>query len=358
MRENGDPHRYDRPAESGGGPGTRTDRLGRPLRDLRISVVDRCNFRCTYCMPAETYGESYEFLPAGEYLTFEEVTRLVRLFARLGVRKIRLTGGEPLLRADLDRLIEKISRVEAIEDFALTTNGYLLARRAESLRRAGLDRVTVSLDALDDEIFRAINGTGKASAAVLEGIAAAAEAGLRPVKINVVLRRGVNEGEVMDLVRRFRGTGHVVRFIEYMDVGTRNGWSRDDVVPSAEVKERIAEEIPLEPLEKNYPGEVADRYALADGSGEIGFVSAITQPFCGSCTRARLSTRGTLYTCLFATEGTDVRGLLRGGASDEEILGRLEGVWGRRSDRYSEERAASSPGKPPSDRIEMYEIGG
>lgn len=338
--------------------GTITDRLDRRLRDLRISVIDRCNFRCTYCMPRETYGEDYQFLSSDEYLSFGEITRLAELFARLGVRKIRLTGGEPLLRPDLDRLIEKISRLDEIQDIALTTNGYLLADQAERLRRAGLHRVTVSLDALDGETFRAISGLEKSPKEVLEGIEAAAETGLTPIKINVVLQRGVNDREVMDIVRRFRGTGHIVRFIEYMDVGTRNGWNREDVVPSAEVKERIDAEIPLQPLDENYPGEVADRYAFEDGSGEIGFVSSITRPFCGSCTRARLSTEGKLYTCLFAREGTDFRRLLRGGVTDEQILERIETVWGRRTDRYSEERSASSSDSPPDDRIEMYEIGG
>jgi cyclic pyranopterin phosphate synthase len=325
---------------------------------LRISVIDQCNFRCNYCMPSEVFGEDYDFLSPEAYLTFDEITRVVRLFSRVGVRKIRLTGGEPLLRAGLDRLIRKISRVERIQDLALTTNAFLLGDRAADLQRVGLDRVTVSLDALDDDVFRAVNGVERSNEKVLAGIDAARAAGLTPVKVNVVVQRGVNESEILPLVRRFRGTGVIVRFIEYMDVGTRNGWCREDVVPSAEVKERIASEIELKPLGANYPGEVADRYALADGSGEIGFVSSITQPFCGSCTRARLSTQGELYTCLFASDGADFRALLRGGASDDDLLARLEAVWGRRDDRYSEERAADAASSPPEDRIEMYEIGG
>jgi len=336
---------------------TISDQFGRRLRDLRISVIDRCNFRCDYCMPMETYGEDYSFLDPDHYLSFEEIVRLVRLFSLRGVEKIRITGGEPLLRPNLDALVREIDRVDGIRDVALTTNGYLLADQAEALAAAGLHRVTVSLDALDPELFRKMNGVGKEPEPVLEGIEAAGRAGLDPIKINTVVRRGVNDESVLPLVRHFRGTGRIVRFIEYMDVGTRNGWDRSEVVPSAELRDRIDAEFPLEPLDPNYPGEVANRYRFADGGGEIGFVSSVTNPFCGTCTRARLSTEGTLYTCLFASDGTDFRPLLREGAGDAAILDRIAAVWGRRDDRYSEERSQSAA---PSndDRVEMYEIGG
>jgi len=333
-----------------------TDQFGRSLRDLRISVIDRCNFRCDYCMPMETYGEDYSFLDPNHYLSFEEITRLVRVFSQKGVRKIRITGGEPLLRPNLEDLIAGISRVEGIGDIALTTNGYLLADQAGALAEAGLHRVTVSLDALDPELFREMNGVGKSPEPVLDGIEAAADAGLEPIKINTVVRRGVNDESVLPLVRHFRGTGRIVRFIEYMDVGTRNGWDRSEVVPSAELRDRISEVFPIEPLEANYPGEVANRYAFTDGAGEIGFVSSVTNPFCGDCTRARLSTEGTLYTCLFATDGVDFRAPLRDGASDAALRERLEAVWSERDDRYSEERTAE--GRQPDERVEMYEIGG
>ena len=337
--------------------GALADRFGRRLRDLRISVIDRCNFRCDYCMPLETYGEDYSFLDPDHYLSFEEITRLVRLFARRGVEKIRITGGEPLLRPNLEELIRDIAQVEGIRDIALTTNGYLLADHAEALADAGLHRVTVSLDALDPELFRKMNGVGKGPEPVLEGIVAADRAGLTPIKVNTVVRRGVNDESVLPLVRHFRGTGRIVRFIEYMDVGTRNGWDRAEVVPSAELKDRIDAEFPIEPLEANYPGEVANRYAFRDGEGEIGFVSSVTNPFCGNCTRARLSTEGMLYTCLFAEDGTDFRSLLRDGAADEAILDRLGSVWGDRDDRYSEERGRATD-QDADDRVEMYKIGG
>ena len=342
---------------SGDAPGALADAFGRRLRDLRISVIDRCNFRCDYCMPMETYGEDYSFLDPDHYLSFEEITRLVRLFARRGVEKIRITGGEPLLRPNLEDLIDEIAQIEDIQDIALTTNGYLLADQAEVLAEAGLHRVTVSLDALDPELYREMNGVGKGPEPVLDGIDAAGRAGLDPIKINTVVRRGVNDESVLPLVRHFRGTGRIVRFIEYMDVGTRNGWDRSEVVPSAELRTRIDAEFSIEPLDPNYPGEVANRYRFVDGGGEIGFVSSVTNPFCGNCTRARLSTEGTLYTCLFATDGTDFRGLLRDGSPDEAILDRLDAVWGERDDRYSEERGrAASPNS--DDRVEMYEIGG
>jgi cyclic pyranopterin phosphate synthase len=307
-------------------------------------------------MPMETYGEDYSFLDPDHYLSFDEITRLVRLFARRGVEKIRITGGEPLLRPNLEALIQKIDEVEGIQDIALTTNGYLLADQAEALADAGLHRVTVSLDALDPELFREMNGVGKGPEPVLEGIEAAGRAGLEPIKINTVVRRGVNDESVLPLVRHFRGTGRIVRFIEYMDVGTKNGWDRSEVVPSAELKDRISDEFPIEPLDPNYPGEVANRYRFLDGAGEIGFVSSVTNPFCGNCTRARLSTEGSLYTCLFATEGTDFRAPLRDGVTDEEILDRIDAVWGERDDRYSERRSEDTT--RPDDRVEMYEIGG
>jgi cyclic pyranopterin phosphate synthase len=307
-------------------------------------------------MPMETFGEDYAFLEPDQYLSFDEIVRLVRLFSRRGVRKVRITGGEPLLRPNLEVLIAQLRQVDGVEDIALTTNGYLLADQAEALADAGLHRVTVSLDALDPELFREMNGVGKGPEPVLEGIAAAGSAGLSPIKINTVVRRGVNESAVLPLVRHFRGTGRIVRFIEYMDVGTKNGWDRSEIVPSAELKERIGAEFPIEPLDPNYPGEVANRYAFRDGEGEIGFVSSVTNPFCGHCTRARLSTEGTLYTCLFATDGADFRALLRGDAPDATILDRIDAIWGDRDDRYSERRTNGSD--PPDDRIEMYEIGG
>lgn len=353
-----EPTRHTDADEQGGdASGALTDTFGRHLRDLRISVIDRCNFRCDYCMPLETYGEDYSFLNPDHYLSFEEIARLTRLFARRGVEKIRITGGEPLLRPNLQELISKIAQVEGIQDIALTTNGYLLADQAETLAEAGLRRVTVSLDALDPELFRKMNGVGKGPEPVLEGIEAADRAGLTPTKINTVVRRGVNDDSVLPLVRHFRSTGRIVRFIEYMDVGTRNGWDRSEVVPSAELKERIDAAFPIEPLDPNYPGEVANRYRFVDGAGEIGFVSSVTNPFCGSCTRARLSTEGTLYTCLFASDGADFRALLRDGASDATLLDRLDAVWGERDDRYSEERGQAAD-QDREDRVEMYEIGG
>ena len=349
--------RRDADDQSGDAPDPLADVFGRRLRDLRVSVIDRCNFRCDYCMPMETYGEDYSFLDPDHYLSFEEIARLVRLFARRGVEKVRLTGGEPLLRPNLEALISKIAQVEGIRDIALTTNGYLLADQAEALAEAGLRRVTVSLDALDPELFREMNGVGKGPEPVLAGIEAADRAGLTPLKINTVVRRGVNDDSVLPLVRHFRGTGRIVRFIEYMDVGTRNGWDRSEVVPSAELRDRIDAAFPIEPLDPNYPGEVANRYSFVDGAGEIGFVSSVTNPFCGSCTRARLSTEGTLYTCLFASDGVDFRAPLRDGAPDAAIFDRLDAVWGERDDRYSEERGrADSP--DADDRVEMYEIGG
>ncbi|GIU91511.1 MAG: cyclic pyranopterin monophosphate synthase [Acidimicrobiia bacterium] len=331
------------------------DTLGRPVRDLRISVTDRCNFRCTYCMPKEIFSRDYQFLPRDELLTFEEITRVARIFVRLGVRKIRLTGGEPLLRKGIEDLVGMLASLEGVEDLTLTTNGSLLARKAEALASAGLRRVTVSLDSTDDTVFMAMNDVGFPVEKVIEGIEAAARAGLVPVKINMVVKRGVNDGSVVDMARRFRGTGHIVRFIEYMDVGTTNGWRMEDVVPAAEIIRMIDSVFPLEPLAPNYRGEVANRWRYKDGSGEIGVIASVTQPFCGDCTRARLSAEGKLYTCLFASSGTDLRRLLRDGASDEELEQTIRRVWEARSDRYSEIRSSQTVGLP---KVEMSYIGG
>jgi cyclic pyranopterin phosphate synthase len=332
------------------------DTLGRPLRDVRISVTDRCNFRCPYCMPAEIYGERYRFLPKPEILTFEEITRLAHLFVRLGARKIRLTGGEPLLRADLPELVAMLATIPGVEDLALTTNGHLLPRLAEPLAQAGLRRVTVSLDSHDEAVFQKMSGGHSSPARVLEGIAAAEAAGLGPIKLNCVVQRGVNDHTVVELARRFRGTGHIVRFIEYMDVGTRNAWDPAQVFSAREIVAAIDAELPLEPAEPNYRGEVARRWRYRDGAGEIGVIASVTQPFCGDCTRARLTAEGALVTCLFAAGGRDLKGPLRGGASDEELLARMSGTWRGRADRYSEERARL-PLRAPR-RIEMYQVGG
>ncbi len=331
------------------------DTLKRPLRDLRVSVTDRCNFRCRYCMPKEVFGRDYEFLAREELLSFEEIARLARIFAAAGVHKVRLTGGEPLLRAQLESLIEMLAGVEGIDDVTLTTNGSLLARKADALAKAGLGRVTVSLDSLDDAVFMAMNDVDFPVARVLEGIEAAAAAGLTPIKVNMVVKRGMNEDSVLPMARHFRGTGHIVRFIEYMDVGSSNGWRLDDVVPSAEIVEMISADMPLKPLQPNYPGEVANRWRYADGSGEIGLISSVTNPFCGGCTRARLSAEGVLYTCLFATGGTDIRSLLRAGAGDAELAAAIGLIWSNRDDRYSELRSKATKGLP---KVEMSYIGG
>jgi GTP 3',8-cyclase len=330
------------------------DRLGRPIRDLRISVTDRCNFRCVYCMPKEVFGRDYPFLPRAELLTFEEIERLARTFAGLGVEKIRITGGEPLLRRDLETLLGMLAAVPGV-DLTLTTNGALLARKAQALKDAGLDRITVSLDSLDDETFRTMNDVDFPVERVLAGIDAALAAGLDPVKVNVVVKRGVNEDGVLPMARAFRGTGVVLRFIEYMDVGHTNGWRLDDVVPADEIVAAIAEEHPLEPLEAQYRGEVANRWRYADGSGEIGVIASVTRPFCGDCTRARLSADGKLHTCLFATRGHDLRALVRGGASDAELTETIAGIWAVRDDRYSELRTAETADLP---KVEMSYIGG
>ena len=334
------------------------DQLVRPLRDLRISVTDRCNFRCSYCMPAEVFGERYEFLPRREILSFEEITRIARVAAGLGAGKLRLTGGEPLLRADLPRLVAMLAALEGVEDLALTTNAYLLPRLAGPLREAGLHRLTISLDSLDPAVFRVLNGVGLTIERVLEGIEAAEKAGFTSLKFNCVVQRGVNEHTLADLARHFRGTGHIVRFIEFMDVGTLNGWDLAQVVPAEEILERVGAEFPLEPAEPNYSGEVARRHRFVDGSGEIGIIASVTQPFCGDCTRARLSADGQLVTCLFASGGHDLKRPLRSGIADGELRDLIRGVWSRRSDRYSELRTAETAASDPSDRIEMYRIGG
>ena len=330
------------------------DTLGRPVRDLRISVTDRCNFRCVYCMPKEVYGRSYRFLERRQLLTFEEIERLSRVFASLGVEKIRLTGGEPLLRRELERLVEMLGAIPGV-DLTLTTNGSLLPQKARVLADAGLRRVTVSLDSLDDQVFRAMNDVDMPVERVLAGIEAAAAAGLSPVKVNMVVKRGVNEDSVLPMARYFRGSGHILRFIEYMDVGHTNGWRLDDVVSAAEIVATIGAELPLEPMEPNYAGEVARRYRYRDGSGEIGVIASVTEPFCGACTRARLSAEGRLYTCLFATEGHDLRALVRGGASESDLTEGIGRVWRARADRYSELRSAETADLP---KIEMSYIGG
>ncbi len=331
------------------------DVLNRPLRDLRVSVTDRCNLRCEYCMPREVFGPDYEFLPRKELLTFEEIVRLTRVFARLGVRKVRITGGEPLLRRELPTLIRSLAATEGIEDLTLTTNGLLLPVQAEQLRAAGLERVTVSLDALDPAIFGKMNGLGVSVGQVLAGIEAAAAAGLRPVKVNCVVQRGVNESQIVPLARRFHGSGHVLRFIEYMDVGNTNGWKLEQVFPAAEIVRAIDAKLPLEPIEPNYRGEVARRWRYRDGGGEIGVIASVTQPFCGDCTRARLSPEGQLFTCLFGARGFDLREPLRAGAGDGELEAIITGVWTSREDRYSELRTAETAGLP---KVEMSHIGG
>ena len=338
-------------------PGPR-DVLGRPLRDLRISVMDRCNFRCPYCMPKETFHERYRFLGSHERLSFDEIVRLARLFAQLGVRKLRVTGGEPLLRAGLPDLIGDLTDLPGIEEVALTTNGVLLARYAAELKAAGLSRVTVSLDSLDPEVFARMSGGFAGVEDVLEGIEHARRAQLTPLKINTVVQRGVNDHTVPDLVARFRGTGVIVRLIEYMDVGNRNHWQHETVVPSAELLTRIAARWPLEPLEPLYRGEVARRYAFADGGGEIGFISSVTQPFCGDCSRARLSSDGVLYPCLFATHGASLREAMRGGSSDDRLLELIRNAWLQRTDRYSEQRAVLRRADPRARKVEMFYIGG
>jgi cyclic pyranopterin phosphate synthase len=337
--------RYD------GGP--LADTRGRTMRDLRISVTDRCNFRCVYCMPREVFDTNYKFLPHEAILSFEEIARLARVFVGLGVKKIRLTGGEPLLRKDLPKLVGMLVPLGA--DLTLTTNGSTLVKHARALKDAGLDRITVSLDSLDEATFRAMNDADFPVAKVLDGIGAAANAGFAPVKINMVVKRGVNDHQIVEAARHWRDSGHILRFIEYMDVGSTNGWRMDDVIPSAEVVRRIAEAFPLEPAEANYTGEVAERWRYQDGAGEIGVISSVTQAFCRDCNRMRLSTEGSLYTCLFAQQGHDLKSLLRNGATDDDIRDRIAAVWRLRDDRYSEIRTAETA---KQHKVEMSYIGG
>jgi len=347
------------PPSAGPTAGPARDRLGRALRDLRVSVTDRCNFRCVYCMPKEVFGKDYPYLAHSALLSFEEITRLAKVFAGLGIEKIRLTGGEPLLRKNVERLVEMLAAITLPDgrsiELTLTTNGSVLAKKARALKDAGLRRVTVSLDALDDATFMAMNDADFPVAKVLAGIDAADAAGLAPVKINMVVKRGVNEHSILPMARRFKADGHVLRFIEFMDVGATNGWRMDDVIPSSEIIRMIDAELPLAPVDPNYPGEVAARWRYRDGSGEIGVISSVTQAFCRSCTRARISTEGMLYTCLFATSGYDFRALLRGGKSDAEIRDAIASVWSARDDRYSEIRSAETP---KARKIEMSYIGG
>lgn len=330
------------------------DTRGRRIRDLRISVTDRCNFRCTYCMPKEVFDSNYTFLPHEELLTFEEIARVAKIAATLGVEKIRLTGGEPLLRKGIENLIAMLAEIPGI-DLTLTTNGSALKTKAAALKAAGLKRVTVSLDSLDDATFRAMNDVDFPVAKVLEAIDAAADAGLTPVKINMVVKRGVNDHHIVDMARHFKSTGHIVRFIEFMDVGATNGWRMDDVIPSAEVVRRIGDLFPLEPADAHYTGEVAERWKYTDGSGEIGVISSVTEAFCGTCTRARLSTDGSLFTCLFAQKGYDLKSLLRGGGADEDIRNAIAGIWQHRTDNYSEIRTAETA---KARKVEMSFIGG
>ncbi|MBT8198060.1 MAG: GTP 3',8-cyclase MoaA [Acidimicrobiia bacterium] len=329
-----------------------TDTLGRALGDLRISVTDRCNFRCSYCMPKGVFGRDYQFMPRNELLTFEEIARVAGAFAELGVNKVRLTGGEPLLRRNLDDLVAMLAALDV--EIAMTTNASLLNRHAQRLADAGLARVTVSLDSVDEDTFRAMNDVDFPLASVVEGIDAAVEAGL-PVKLNTVVKRGVNDDGILAMAERFRGTGHIVRFIEYMDVGHTNGWRMDDVVPAGDIVSAIGARYPLEPVEANYTGEVARRWRYVDGAGEIGVIASVTQPFCGDCTRTRLSAEGRMYTCLFATDGTDLRSILRSDADDETLRGTIARVWTERTDRYSELRTGNTQRLP---KIEMSYIGG
>ncbi|CAI8984842.1 GTP 3',8-cyclase [Brevibacillus sp. IT-7CA2] len=333
------------------------DLRNRPLRDLRISVTDKCNFRCRYCMPAEIFGPDFEFLPQSKLLTFEEITRLTQIFTSLGVGKIRITGGEPLMRRNLPELIRMIREVEGVQDIAMTTNGSLLSRHAQALKEAGLDRVTVSLDSLDNERFGMLNGRGYQVDTVLEGIRVAADAGLS-IKINMVVQRGVNDQDILPMARYFREQGHTLRFIEFMDVGNSNGWRLDQVVPSREIVRMIHEEMPLVATEANYYGEVASRYRYEGSDQEIGLISSVTQAFCSTCTRARLSAEGKLYNCLFASSGDDLREPVRDGRTDEEIREMIRAIWERRDVRYSEERLSETPGLANREKVEMSHIGG
>ena len=332
-----------------------SDTLDRPVRDLRISVTDRCNFRCTYCMPKEIFNREYEFLARDALLSFEEIDRVARSFVRHGVRKLRLTGGEPLLRRGIDDLVAMLAVIPDVEDLTLTTNGVLLERRARDLAAAGLRRVTVSLDSMDDGVFMAMNDVGFPVQGVLDGVAVAAEAGLGPIKINMVVKRGVNDGSIVDMAQHFKGSGHIVRFIEYMDVGATNGWCLDDVVPARAIVETLDREFGIEPVDPSYRGEVAQRWRYRDGTGEVGVIASVTQPFCGDCTRARLSAEGVVYTCLFATHGTDLRDVLRANPSDEPLDEAVHRLWTSRTDRYSEIRSSRTV---QLTKVEMSYIGG
>jgi GTP 3',8-cyclase len=334
---------------------TPIDQLGRPLHDLRISVTDRCNFRCTYCMPAEVFHEKFKFLPHSDVLTFEEITRLARIGTDLGVRKLRITGGEPLVRQEIEVLIAQLAQLPNVDDIAMTTNASLLAKMAQPLKDAGLRRVTVSLDSLDNEVFRRMNGGKSDVAPVLEGIRAAERAGMIPIKINAVVQKGVNDHTLVDMARFCKDNGYILRFIEYMDVGTRNGWKLDQVVPAKQIIEAVDAVMPLEPLDENYYGEVASRYRYRDGGGEMGVIASVTMPFCGTCTRLRLSADGQIYTCLFAQRGLSLRDPMRAGATDDDIKGLMTRVWGKRADRYSEIRTEATAAEK---KIEMYYIGG
>ena len=330
------------------------DVYGRPLRDLRISVTDRCNFRCTYCMPAEIFHEKFEFMPHGEILSYEEIARLTRIIVRLGAVKLRLTGGEPLVRRDLEELVKQLSAVDGVQDIAMTTNGVLLPKKVNELADAGLKRVTISLDSIDEDVFQKMNGGRATVAQVKDGLAAAQSHGLTPVKVNCVVKRGVNDHTIVDMARFCKDNGFVLRFIEYMDVGTMNGWRMDHVVPAKEIIERVHSALPLEKIDRNHASETALRYRYQDGAGEIGVIASVTIPFCGNCSRMRLSPEGKIYTCLFATEGTDLKKPMRDGATDDELEQIIRDTWGTRIDRYSEERSAA----PRREKVEMYYIGG
>ncbi len=336
-----------------------TDKFDRPLRDLRISVTDRCNFRCTYCMPAEIFGEGYKFLPKPQLLTFEEITRLTRIIVRLGAVKIRLTGGEPLVRQNVEELIKQLNTVDGVDDMAMTTNAHFLPKKVDALKEAGLKRLTISLDSLDEDVFQKMNGGRSSVAKVVAGIEAAENAGFSPLKINAVVQKGVNDHTIVDLAKFFKDRGHIVRFIEYMDVGNMNGWKLDEVLTAKEIVDMIDAKMPLEPLDENYYGEVAQRYRYKDGDGEIGLITSVTQPFCGACTRMRLSPEGQIFTCLFGTKGTDLRAPLRDGATDDEIEQIIRNTWGHRIDRYSEIRTdLTEEMREKRKKVEMYHIGG
>jgi cyclic pyranopterin phosphate synthase len=338
-----------------------TDALQRPLHDLRISVTDRCNFRCGYCMPQDVFHEDYDFLPRSKILHFEEIERLARIFVELGVKKLRITGGEPLVRAQLPTLIAKLNQIPGVEDIALTTNGVLLSKHAQALRDAGLKRVTISLDSLDDAIYRQLNGVDTPVEQVLAGIDAAEKAGLAPIKINAVVQRGINDHTLIDLARHFRGSGHTLRFIEFMDVGNMNGWDLSHVVPAKELIEKIHAAFPIEPVDPNYHGEVARRWRYRDGQGEVGFITSVTEPFCGECSRARLSSEGRLIPCLFASEGVDLKTPIRRGISDEHLREIITSAWEKRADRYSQLRTLetkSNASQSNGRKLEMYHVGG